>query len=256
MTICLFFNTLHAQGLLKGQTINICDDEAEWPPYTYFKRTPSGKKTQQVVGFSVDLIHEIFDKEGIEFTIRLRPWARCLKKVETGKTYQMALNASYNKERAEKYYLSAPYYNTSNYYFYSKKNNPAGLDIKSLGDFKKYQVCGLLGYNYDPYGLPKGSIDQGAKKFPSLIAKLHAARCTLFFEKYEILAGFSVIGEKFLSDKNLGRAPIPGMSPANFYMIISKNYSHGQELKKIIDQGIARLKLSGKMDALLKKYIP
>jgi len=37
---------------LKGKTISICDDGAEWPPYTYYKRV-DGKKSKEIIGFSV-----------------------------------------------------------------------------------------------------------------------------------------------------------------------------------------------------------
>ena len=252
--IFIITGLLHAQTL-EGQMINICDDGAEWPPYTYYKRSIIGEKLDHVIGFSVDIIHEIFDKNGIAFSVQLIPWARCQKNVHFGKDYQMALNVSYNKERAEKYIFSKAYYTTSSYYFYSKKNNPNGLQINHVDDLKKYKVCGVLGYNYETYGFPSGSIDQGAKGFNALIAMIHYQRCTLFIEKYEILAGFKAIGDDYLADKDLGYHNIPGVESTSFYMIISKNYQYGKALKDLIDNGIDELKLSGKLDQILKKYI-
>ncbi len=176
--VWLFFTAIPLQAKnLEGEIVNICDDAAEWPPYIFYKRDTTGEKTKELIGISVDLLREIFDKQGIRFTVELRPWARCQKEVELGEDFQLALNASYNQERAEKYYLSLPYYSTSSYYFYSKKHNPNGLDIKNMADLKKYSVCG-------------------------------------------------------------------------------KNHKHSKELKRIIDEGIGDLKKSGKLEQILKKYIP
>ena len=242
-------------GTLMGSTIRICDDGAEWPPYSYYKRL-DGRSTKDVVGFSVDVIASIFKKANLSFSIELLPWARCQAEVANGLKYQMTLAASYNEERAKTYHLSRAYYRTTNYYFYSRTAHPTGLKIDSVADLKKYKVCGLFGYNYETYGLPPGSVDQGTKNFSALTLKmLHADRCDLFLEKYEVMAGFAATGQDFLSDKNLGRAPVPGMAPTKFYMMISRQSEHASELLKLINDGLAEMESSGLLEEMRKKYI-
>ncbi len=133
--------------ILQDKTIHITDDVGEWPPYTYYKRI-NGKKSKEIVGFSVDVVKEIFSKNDINFTITLLPWKRALLYVEYGKKFQIILSGTYSKERAEKYYISKPYYTTSAYYFYSRKHHPNGLNIKKKADYKKCKVAGLRGYNF------------------------------------------------------------------------------------------------------------
>jgi len=74
LAISTFATALHAEIItvkdLRGKTINICDDGAEWPPYTYYKRV-NGEATKELVGYSVDVIREIFSKHGIEFTLKI-----------------------------------------------------------------------------------------------------------------------------------------------------------------------------------------
>ena len=246
----------YAGDSLQGMTIHICDDGAEWPPYMYYRRTARGEKTKEIEGFSVDVIREIFAPRDIQFSIDLLPWARCQAEVKDGTNYQMALNASYNLDRATQYALSSPYYSLTSNYFYSKTAHPDGLAINGIADIQKYQVCGLLGYNYETYGFPPHPIDQGARDFTALIKKIEVDRCDLFLEKYEILAGFTAIGEDFLGNPQMGYAPIPGMNRTEFYMLISKKWQNGDALKKNIDEGLAELEANGKLELLLKKYVP
>lgn len=242
-------------GTLSGATIHICDDAAEWPPYTFYKRS-DGQATRELTGFSVDVVTAIFQKAGIDARIELLPWARCQKEVMDGTGYQLALNASYNENRARAYHLSRPYYRTTNYYFYSKKVHPSGLRIDHLSDLRHYKVCGVFGYNYETYGLPAGSIDQGAYDFAALVAKIHAGRCDLFVEKYEVMAGFTVIGQPFLTDSNLGHEAVPGMASTEFYMMVSRHAAHAEELLKTINDGLVELEASGQLGRLAKKYLP
>jgi polar amino acid transport system substrate-binding protein len=240
---------------LKDSVVHICEDGGEWPPYTYYHRI-NGKPTQLIRGYAVDVVDAIFAKAGITHTIELLPWARCQKEVEQGVAYQMALNASWNETRAKAYFLSRPYYRTTNYYFYSRRHHPDGLPIAGVDDLKKFRVCGLFGYNYETYGLAPGSVDQGTRDFAALIAKLHAGRCDLFLEKYEIMAGFTAIGQPYLADKDLAGMPVPGMASTQFYIMISRRHEHGEQLIKLVNDGLNEMESSKQLDKLLRKYVP
>lgn len=252
---CIAADTAVPNAELKDASIAICEDDNEWPPYSYFKRQ-DGQKTDKIVGFAVDVVDEIFARHHIHYTISLIPWARCLAELKNGTSYQMALNPSYSEERAKTYLLTRAYYSTSNYYFYSLKNNPAGLPIGGMADLKRYTVCGIHGYNYATYGFRAGEMDQGARDFRSLIGKLHAGRCTLFLEKYEVMAGYSVIGSPYLDDPNLGRTAVPGMAPTPFHLGISRGFAKAEALKGLLDQEVTHMEASGRLQALWKKAVP
>jgi polar amino acid transport system substrate-binding protein len=231
--------------------VSICDDGAGWPPFTYLTDV-SGKS--EIVGFTVDVLNAIFIKAGITFSIVLQPWKRCLEEVEGGVYKQMLLNASYNKKRAEIYLFSDPIYATEPYYFYSKKRFPEGLKITSPEDLKKYKVCGLLGYNYQIYGLGDKQVDTSTQTFDSLIPKLKLNRCDLFIEQYEIIAGFGIIkNHNYLEEKWLGYAPLPYMKPTSFYMLFTRN-KKGEQLQIIVNNGLKYLKASGYYQMLLRRY--
>ncbi len=261
LLLCIFFFTYLAcfsitksENIPKEKTIYITDDGNEWPPYIFYKRV-NNVKTNILTGFSCDVIQEIFIKNKINYQIKLLPWKRAQHEVEVGDKYSMFLNASYNEERASKYYISEPYYSTSAYYFYSKTIYPDGLPIYKKSDLLKYRITGLLGHNYTDYVMNSKSVYMNSGDYESMSKQLHAGYYDIFLESFEILAGWSAINTNILKDNTLGYAKVPEMNSVNFYMMFSKNKT-GAELKRIVDEGIKEMKQSGRLKELLKKYIP
>tara|TARA_B100000315_G_scaffold132181_1_gene121607 strand:+ start:594 stop:1427 length:834 start_codon:yes stop_codon:yes gene_type:complete len=254
---CLIFivvtSPVFAERLKKGDTIHVCGDGAGWPPYTFFKHE-KGEKTKEIIGYDIEVLNSIFKKHGINAIFEMPPWNRCVKLAETGIKYQIALSASYSKERDRKFILTRDYYRISPYYFYSRNKYQKDIDITVKEDFLQYKVCGLYGYNYMGFNLPLMKIDRGAKNFDLVIKKTHKGRCDLFIARYEILVGFDQIGVNYL-ERDLGYAPIPGATLEKFYMLISRNYKHANQLKKIIDSGIAEMEKSGKLKKIIEMYI-
>lgn len=238
---------------LSETVVRITDDGSEWPPYTYYKRV-DGKPTTELAGYSVDVIKEILESNGIQYTIELLPWNRAQVEVETGSNYDLLLNASYSTERDTKYYMSEPYYSTGAFYFYSKSVHPEGFPIKSKSDLLNLKSLGILGHNYAVYGL-NDQIYKGPTDYESAIKMLHSGRYDIMPESLEILTGYSLINTDILSDKNLGWKPVPDMKPVLFHMLFTRN-ERGLELKKLIDEGLAKMKASGRLDELLNLYMP
>ena len=235
--------------------VSICDDAGEWPPFTYLKRV-DGKTTHEVVGYSVDVIDTILKANHMTYNIVLLPWKRCLSEVQHGSHSQMLLNASYNQERSRHFLYSEPIYYTHPSYFYSKTTFPHGLTINKPQDFSKYQVCGLRGYNYSLYGLKPDQVDTNASTFDQLFLKLRYNHCKVFAEQYEIIAGFGVTHHtNFLAKPWVAHAPLPYLKPIPFYMMFTRN-AEGQALQKIVDQGIDRMRASGKLKQILSHYMP
>jgi len=234
--------------------IAICEDENEWPPYVYRQRTANGTPGK-LTGYAVDVISDILTRNKISFSFDLLPWQRCQAVASLGKEYQMVLNLSYNPERQHNFLMTRSYYSTSTYYYYSRRRFPGGLKISSPADLHKQRVCGIQGYNYVNYGLQPGEVDQGARDFTMLIAKLHAGRCALFLEKHEVMAGFAAIGKDFLADPELGSARMPGMKPTAFYLGISRRYEHAQELRTLVDDELLKMEETGRLAEMWRKYM-
>lgn len=233
--------------------IAICDDENEWPPYVYRQRGADGSPGK-LTGYAVDVVSEILARNKIAYSFDLIPWPRCLAVAALGKEYQMVVDLSYNPERQRNFLLTRAYYSTTTYYYYSRRHHPDGLKIASPLDLRKHRVCGIHGYNYVNYGLRPGEVDQGARDFSTLIAKLHAGRCALFLEKHEVMLGFAAIGKNYLADPDLGGAPVPGMRPTAFYLGISRNYVHAQELRTLVDDELLKMDEAGRLREIWRKY--
>jgi polar amino acid transport system substrate-binding protein len=235
----------------KPDTIAVCDDENEWPPYSYWQRV-NGQKSSTLTGYAVAVIDDIFKRRGVDYRIDMIPWQRCLAVTKLGEKYQMMLNLSYNAERASSFLFSRPYYATTAYYYYSRRQNKNGLPIETPADLRKYRVCGVQGYNYEGYGLNPGQVDQGARDFSALIAKLHLGRCTLFLEKNEVMTGFAAIGKNYLADPDIGKAPVPGLKPDLFYFGFSKRFKGSAQLRKLINKELRQMEASGQLAAMLQ----
>lgn len=236
--------------------ISVCDDGSEWPPYTYYERDAQGQATRRLTGFAVDVLQAIAQRDGVQVQFELLPWARCQMEVDRGVDYQMALNASHSQERERRYWLSQPYYATTHHVFYSRRQHPQGLAIHGVADLAAYRVCGVRGYNYEAYRIPPEQLDYGARDFATVVVKLHAARCDIGLEKLEVVAGYRITGKDLLADPELGHAAIPGMPRGEFHMIVSRQHPQGEALRNWIDAGLKRLRDSGELQALSKRYLP
>jgi ABC-type amino acid transport substrate-binding protein len=59
-----------------------------------------------------------------------------------------------------------------------------------------------------------------------------------------------------VADRDLVGKPVPGMASTEFHVMISRRYEHGEQLLKVVNDGIAEMEASKQLDRLLKKYIP
>ena len=238
----------------RGTQLDFCNDAGEWPPYIYFRRN-DGEKTNEPVGYDIDILDEILSRHGISFKMELIAWTRCLHEIETGDKYKLVSSSAHSEERASKYLMTDAYYIINPHYFYPVANFPDGLKITSPVEFSNYKVCGIRGYSYDKFGIPLESIDTGTRILSQLIEKTERGRCDIFLGRYEIFAGFAQTTTDYIKKHHLDTAPMPGVSGEKFYMMISRNYEHGEELRKLINDGIAELHDSGEGQKLLAHYL-
>ena len=242
--LCLLFTaTLRAEE----KVIKICDDEAGWPPFTFEDTKSKG----QVTGASTDVLVEILKRAGYKAQISLLPWKRCLDEVEKGVS-AMLINAAYSDERAQKYLLTKPLYSISSGLFYTKKRFPVKPQINTITEMNKYTYCGLLGYNYTMYKIDPKKLDTGAKNVEMCFAKLQLGRCDFALGDIEILKGFEAMKQLDLSGIDL--IPIPESKPKEFFMLVTKAASGGDNLLQILNKGLENLRKDGTYKKIFAKY--
>lgn len=254
--ICLGMTSVtHAEvypNPFDGTILHICEDEAEWPPYHHFRRQGT-EVLPDVVGFGVDVITRILSRADIQFDIKLRPWKRCQQEVEAGEHFQLALSGSYSDERARSYHL-IPYYRTQVYYFYSRRQYPDGLQIRSISELADYRLAGIRGYNYHYLGTLEPKVFKSIENHDAILGMLHLGRYDLTFEQKEVMQGFAEIGMNYMNDPDIGYAPLPGAPPTWFYMMATRHHPHAAHLHQVLLEGVADLFWSGDYIALLKAH--
>jgi polar amino acid transport system substrate-binding protein len=243
------------RSLRDGTTIDICDDAAEFPPYTFYKREGT-RKTQTVTGITYDVAATILARHKLKFRVQLIPWKRCEEEAKLG-LYAMTLSGAFSAKRAAAFYMIGPHSQVRHYYFYSRERHPDGLDIRNLADLRKYRICGINGYNSEAaYNLPNGFMDMGSTDFESLVNKILLGRCDLFLEGLEIMQGFSLVGHPFLEDLRLSGKPVPMSNPtASFYFMVSRQHPLGSALAVLFKRELEQITESGELKAIRERYL-
>lgn len=262
-TMKMFFTTLISlfafSSIVLAQPVMVCDDIAEWPPYIFWERIDGKINKKKLKGASIEVLDEISKLTGLQFKVELYPWKRCLKEVKdfgTYKKFEMFMDGSYNEERAEKYYLTSPIYNTSAGYWYSRKKYPNGLTINTFAELKKYKLCGVRGNTYVSYGFPNNDdIDTGAATLEAALKKVAAGRCDLVLQAVVVPYGFKAIGKNIIPEGVVHQI-ITEAIPGGFYIFISKSSPRAYELLTRINQAVVILDARGVIDKIMNKYLP
>ncbi|AXE36546.1 hypothetical protein DK843_20990 [Chromobacterium phragmitis] len=253
--VCVLSLSSHAAMPQDRSLVRICDDGDEWPPFTYYRRV-DGKPTQEIAGYSVEVISAILNKHGIPFQINLPPWKRCLGSIEAGESYVMALSASKNPDRERRFLFSQPYYQTHYYVFYAKNRFPQGLRLDSQADLNRYRLGGIKGYAYSNLAAVDKDKMTRAASYPELVKMMKAGRLDLFAEDVEVMAGLASIGAlDVINDPAVGRLPLPGANANPFHMIFSRKNPRGEALRQLVDAELETMRRSGQLARLLAKYV-
>lgn len=233
--------------------VGIDNASSEWPPYEFFIRE-NGEKTGKMVGYSIDVLDEIFSAYGISYEFRAYPWKRTLANLVTGEKVQMILPTSTNADREKKYLMSSRVYSITPSFFYMRTKYPDGITISNAGDLLKYgEVCGRLGFNYANFGMENKNIETQADNFGALMKMLKTGRCDTVLARYEVLAGYALLGQPLLSN-DIGTAPVPGVASEGFYYAVTRNQPFSNELLAVINLGLARLENQGRLAQIFAKY--
>lgn len=248
-----------AQGLTL-RTLAVCDDVNEWPPFTFLAPVPQAASaageggSQNIMGFSVEVLRRILAPRGIALRIQLLPWVRCLREVEAGTTFQMTLNASTTPERQRRFWMSEPYHATTPGYVYSRRRFPNGPPVRSAQDLLTFRLCGVHGYNYSVYGLRDDQIDRGAFSFSQVVSKLQMDRCDLGVGELEAIRGTRLTAKPLVDNPEIGFGQIAGLAQVDFHMLVSRQHPQGEALVQFINKGLRDMRVRGELQALHKRY--
>jgi polar amino acid transport system substrate-binding protein len=134
LSIMLFTPQLKANDLSAGWEL--------WYPYQYHN------KDRQLVGLDIDSFKAVMAEAKLSFTTAEIPWKTHLHFLKTGKM-DVAMGASWSKEREKYAYFSLPY-RKETVKLFVKKGNAKNIRLQSLSDLvgSKYIVGVESGYYY------------------------------------------------------------------------------------------------------------
>lgn len=238
----------------KAQPLRGCVAEANMPPFSYNER-PNGFPK----GFSVELLTQITKiAELPNASLEMLPWKRCLAMVASGKL-DFVMNVPTAQIDPAPYLITQPYYDVWHYYVYAHNNWPQGIAINNLEDLKRYKLCGLLGYNFDGFGIDTATVDTGATTLDQLMAKLQAKRCDLVIEKREVFESLAQTdpGLRSLVARNVLRwNKLPEDSPLGLHFAVSRLIPKAREVADGINKAIIQLKKQKTIDPLMDGFLP
>lgn len=221
-----------------------------WPPYTYSKANVDSNSPEATTGAAFDLIQTALKMANFDYKIQFLPWSRVqaeLAEFGNNKKCELTWDASYNPERAEKFFFSAPLYRTHLGVFYSKKKFTSPPTAESLNN---HDVCGVIGFNYAPYGINrKMALVNSVQQALGMVAAEH---CDLFPSEIEVVKASAAINVLTISDE-VDSIPLPGLTKT-FYAMVAKTSPRALELAVQLNQAIIALQASGEAEKMFHRY--
>lgn len=214
----------------------------EWPPYLGEDLPHHGVASR--------IVAEAFALQNVEVQWEFHPWARSLKMAEQG-TRDGSAVWLYNHEREQRFHISDPVVE-SGYYLFHRKNRH--FDWSSVEDLRGLRIAATRGYDYGEafqQAEAAGEIDvvrltgdeQGLRQ-------LLAGRIDLF--PVDKVVGFDLLYQQFSAAERrlLSFHPVPLRSDS-LHLLLSREVPGNAELMQRFNQGLARLRDSGKISQYL-----
>lgn len=246
---------LLAMPCLATPPVQIClGDSNEWPPYTYWQRSDGEVDRSRLTGSASTLVLEILQRLQLPYEVHYMPWARVQQELgdfaEKGRC-EVTWDASYNAERAAYAHYSALLYETRLGLFYSAQRFAEVPLPALLQNLQPYRVCGVIGYNYQPFGL-----GEPIKRFPGIqqnLDMLQRQRCDFFPSEIEPLYGGLTLGI-YQGHEQLRHIPL--VAGKEFFLLVSKGSARGESLVTQFDQQLKQLQASGEAQQIFQRFMP
>lgn len=214
------------------------DTDVTFPPFVY------ANTENKYVGIDLDLLRAIAKEEGFKVKIRPVGFNAAVQSVSAGQADGMIAGMSITEERKQKFDFSDPYYSAG--IVIAVKD---GSGIKNLSELKGKKVAvktGTAGADYansikDKYGFEIVTFDDSDGVYNDVING-NSAAC---FEDSAVM---------YYAIKN-GLDLKVVTKPANTTETgFAVKKGQNQELLKMFNEGLAKLKANGEYDKIIKKY--
>lgn len=210
----------------------------------------------EFVGLDLEIIQAALEEVGCKTDFRRMVWQRILTSIEDG-SMDAAMGASISPEREKYAYFSIPYREES-YAFFVRKDDSIKYKITKIDDLaeKNLRFGIVKGYFYgeqfnEEMKNPKfKKLVEEVKDDNSNIKKLNYGRIEGFF--MDPYAGVVQLREMDLSNQIVNSSF--AVTSGTIHMMFSKK-SVSPDIVKRFDDGLQKLKSSGRLDEIIKKYL-
>ena len=197
-------------------------------------------------GFILEINKAAFEKMGYTVNISLKPWARALTMVMTGKV-EVLFGAKYTDERAEKMAYSPVVATSEMVLFKLKENN---ISYNSMSDLKDYKIGTIIYGAYPEIFSNATFLDKvPVSDFQTNIKKLIAKRVDLFIEKKDVVL-YSLKTEFPESVNTIDYITTP-IEETKYYTCFSKDIPGYEEKLNDFIKGLQMIKNDGTYDKIM-----
>lgn len=217
--------------------------EDDWPPYSY--RKPG---TDEVEGFTPDLVREAFRLKGVEVKFLVVPYSRCMNLVKTGKVLA-CFNTNRNEEiRPDYHWHETPLFIEGVSYF--TLSDFQGKDLQAE-DLEGSTVGVTTGYAYSPKFMRNEKIRKFEANSDDHLLKMLIAR-RIDFALINTLPGqLRINADPAYAGKI---KPVGVLSVHGFFVNFSKADPDGKAMADLLESGLQELKASGRYDKLYAEF--
>jgi len=239
--VSMFFVVFLLGGFVWAQFLEVVTEQ--YPPYNY-------EEDGKVKGVGTEVVEETLKEAGIDYDIKVLPWARALKKAETKKN--ILIYCISRTEKREKLYTWAGVIAPINFYIFALKSRNDIPEMTTIDQARPYRIGTVIEDALDQYFTDKkfSNIDRVPKNEFN-IKKLFLGRIDLW-PMSEYTANF-LVKKNGYDPKDLKKVyEIKGFSGGDQFMAIS-NTTDAKILQRIQD-ALKKIKDDGRYKEILSRY--
>lgn len=212
----------------------------EWAPYT--SSSDSKGKVAEVI------VKEAFAEVGITATFEHFPWVRAYKAVLDGSHDATFPWYATDKRKQEALYSETAIIDDTEVFF---KRKGSAFDWNTITDLKRFRIGGIIGYSHIDRFKDAGVKFSGVKNEKLNFQKLLSDRIDSF--PASKLVGYYMLKKEFspAEAEKVTHIQQP-LSESGMYVLFSKKRPGHQQLAEKFEQGLKKLKVSGRYHAILE----
>jgi polar amino acid transport system substrate-binding protein len=231
---------LPVKNCFAEEPVSICGEPAA--PFLY-ETKGDDPKIKEIAGLHLENFGLLEELTGLKFTFEVLPWKRCLNYLDNYSKpgdHEIAIDATFNTKRAEKFYYVGPMYALGTAVFYSRNRFPDGPISKKTGkviswinEMQHFSICGILGWNYEMYyvehGIPRSvKVMETPAGYQGAFSMLSNGRCELIETHPALVLGAMMSGDLDMP-KDIACSKMKE-EPEKFYLMVARKSPRAEEL--------------------------